>query len=458
MRSLSKKYKINYNKRYTISKNKKQLRHKSIKVYQNRVKRPTRKRKHYMGGDIEVPVDYNIFPSGQSYQSNTDCLEKECDKDDAGEKTSTCLNTQIILNLFSQTLDDTEKETLIRIDGNFTDEERKHVDDLTEKYITNYVDSLFSKSFFSKNNAELTPENTQKLKDLLDVIKPQYVIYLTQNSTLSDEIKQKILDIHQELNGIDNVATTPAPTIINAPVDAPTIINAPETAPTIINAPETAPTIINAPETAPATIDNAVAEAEQTKKAAEDAEQAKKAAEDAEAERLRLEAEETQKANANQVEVAKQTRENVVNLANQTRENAVKEATTSRENAINLAKQTRENAVNQARQSRENAVNEANKQLDINLKDPKISDTIRNYRHNAAIQNAENAEKREIAKAERTEKIAITNAENAEKTSIAKAQRAEKTALTNAENAEKRIVNAVKRKITAKKNLESANP
>ena len=166
MPSLSKKYKINYKRRYTISKNKKQLGHKSIKVYHNRVKRPSRKRKHYMGGDIEVPVDYNIFPSGQSYQPNTDCLEKECDKDDAGEKTTTCLNTQIIMNLFRQTLDDSEKETLIRIDGNFTNEERKHVQDLTEKYITNYVDSLFSKSFFSTNNAELTPENTQKLKDI----------------------------------------------------------------------------------------------------------------------------------------------------------------------------------------------------------------------------------------------------------------------------------------------------
>ena len=457
MPSLSKKYKINYKRRYTISKNKNQRVYKSIKVYHSRAKRPSRKRKYYMGGDIEVPADYNIFPSGQSYQPNTDCLEKECGKDNAGEKTTTCLNTHIVMNLFRQTLDDSEKETLIRIDGNFTDEERKHVQDLTEKYITNYVNSLFSKSFFSKNNAELTPENTQKLKDLLDVIKPEYVNYLTQNSTLSDEIKQKILDIQQELNGVDIAVATPAPINVPAPVDAP------------------------------ATIDNAIVEAEAAKKAAEDAEaerlrleaeqakkvadeakeaerlrleeeQAKKAAEDAEAERLRLEGEETQKANANQVEVAKQTRENAVNLANQTRENAVKEATTSRENAVKLAKQTRENAIKDARQSRENAVNEANKQLDINVKNPKISDTLRNFRHNAAIQNAENTEKREIAKAERGEKIAITNAENAEKTAITKAQRTEKTAITNAENAEKRVVNAVKRKIAAKKNLELANP
>jgi hypothetical protein len=197
MPALSKKYKINYKRRYTISKNKKQRVYKSIKVYHNRVKPPTRKRKHYMGGDIEVPVINNIFPSGQTYQPNMTCLEKECDKKDAGEKTTTCLNTRIVMNLFRQTLDDSEQETIGRIDGKFTDEERKHVQDLTEKYLTNYVDSLFPKSFFSKNTADLTPENTQKLKDLLQVIKPEYVVYLTQTSTLSDEIKQKIRDTTQ---------------------------------------------------------------------------------------------------------------------------------------------------------------------------------------------------------------------------------------------------------------------
>ena len=126
MPSLSKKYKINYNKRYTISKNKNQQGHKSIKVY-NRVKRLSRKRKDYIGGDIEVPAINNIFPSGQTYQPNPDCLEKECDKDDAGKKTTTCLNTQIVMNLFRQTLDDSEQETMDRIDGNFTDEERNEI-------------------------------------------------------------------------------------------------------------------------------------------------------------------------------------------------------------------------------------------------------------------------------------------------------------------------------------------
>jgi hypothetical protein len=208
MPSLSKKYKINYKKRYTIPKNKKQRGHKSIKVYHNRAKQPTRKRKHYIGGDIEVPVVYDIFPTGQSYQPNVICLEKECDKKDAGEKTTTCLNTRIVMNLFSQTLDDSEKETMDRIDDKFTAEERKSVQDLTEKYLTNYVDSLFPKSFFSKNTTDLTPENAKKLKELLQVINPEYVGYLTQTSTLSDEIKQKIRATTQpELNVLaDNTA------------------------------------------------------------------------------------------------------------------------------------------------------------------------------------------------------------------------------------------------------------
>ena len=198
MPALSKKYKINYKKRYTIPKNKKQRVHKSIKVYHTRAKSPTRRRKYYMGGDIEVPVVYDIFPSGQSYQPNVTCLEKECDKKyDAGEMTTTCLNTRIVTKLFSQTLDASEQATMNRIDGNFTDEERKHVEDLTQKYLTNYVDSLFPKSFFSKNSVDLTPQNAKKLKDLLDVINPEYVVYLTQTSTLSDEIKQKIRDTTQ---------------------------------------------------------------------------------------------------------------------------------------------------------------------------------------------------------------------------------------------------------------------
>ena len=74
MPALSKKYKINYKRRYTIPKNKKLRGHKSIKVYHNRVKRPTRKRKHYIGGDIKVPAINSIFPSGQVYQPNTVCL------------------------------------------------------------------------------------------------------------------------------------------------------------------------------------------------------------------------------------------------------------------------------------------------------------------------------------------------------------------------------------------------
>ena len=224
MAALSKKYKINYKRRYTIPKNKKHRAHKSIKVYHTRVKRPSRKQKHYMGGDIEVPVVYDIFPSGQSYQPNVTCLEKECDKKDPGERTTTCLNTRIVMNLFSQTFDVYEQESLYKINRNFTDEEREHVQDLTEKYLTNYVDSLFPKSFFSKNNADLTPENATKLKELLKVINPEYVLYLTQTSTLSDEIKQKIRGSKQELNVV--VTTRVENPIVDNPIiDNPIIDN-----------------------------------------------------------------------------------------------------------------------------------------------------------------------------------------------------------------------------------------
>jgi hypothetical protein len=373
MSALSKKYKINSKRSYTI-KNKKQREQKSIKVYHNRVKRSSRKRKHYMGGDIEVPPINNIFPSGQSYQPDMDCLEKECDKkDDAGEMTTTCLNTRIVMNLFRQNLDASEEETLVRIDDNFTAEERQYVQEMTEKYITNYVDSLFSRSIFSKNNVDLTPENTQKLKDLLEVIKPDYVVYLTQNSNLSDDIKQLVLAIQEELN---------------APVLAPAPTIASTTAPTI------APTIATAP------IDNAAVEAERAKKAAEDAEAErvrleaeKKTAEDAEAERLRLD--QAKKATLNEVKQINQTRIDAVKQANQMRENAVKEAN----------------------QIRIEAVEKANQELDTNVKNG-MSETRYNFKHKNALKNAESAEKRAIAAAIRAEKNAITKAEKVEKNAI----------------------------------------
>jgi len=414
MPSLSKKYKINYKRRYTISKNKKHRVYKSIKVYHTRVKRPSRKRKYYMGGDIEVPAINNIFPSGQSYQPNTDCLEKECDKnDDDGKKTPTCLNTRVVMNLFRQNLDASEQETMDRIDDNFTEEERKQVQDLTEKYITNYVDSLFSRSIFSKNNVDLTPENTQKLKELLQVIKEEYVDYLAQNSNLSYDIKQQILALQQELNA-------PAPTTI--PVNVPTATNAPTTIPVNVSTATTA--------TAPAIIDNTAIEAERAKKAAddaeaerlrleaekkavEDAEAAKKAAEDAEAERIRLEQENM--ALANEVEAAKSTAER------------------TKEDAVNLANQTKENAINLAKQTRIAAVEAANQELDKN-----IQDGLRAVRHNFLHNNA-------LRKAERAEKTSITNARIAATREI-----------TNAGIAETRAVNAANRKMLAKKNLASS--
>ena len=278
MSALSKKYKINYKRRYTIPKNKKQRSRKSIKVYHTRVKRSTRKRKYYVGGDIQAPAINNIFPSGQSYQPNTDCLEKECDKkDDADEMTTTCLNTCIVMKLFRQTLDDSEKQALERIYPKFTAEERQHVQDMTEKYITNYVDSLFSRSIFSKNNVDLTPENTQKLNELLEVIKPTYVDYLIEDSNLSADIKETIKAITQHTI-VPTIVPTPAPasTTINVPTTAPTTAPTPAPASTTINVPTTAPTTAptdahaaaptSAPTDAPAPIDNAVVEAEPAKK------------------------------------------------------------------------------------------------------------------------------------------------------------------------------------------------
>jgi hypothetical protein len=380
MPSLSKKYKINYKRRYTISKNKKHRVYKSIKVYHTRVKRPSRKRKYYMGGDIEVPAINNIFPSGQSYQPNTDCLEKECDKnDDDGKKTPTCLNTRVVMNLFRQNLDASEQETMDRIDDNFTEEERKQVQDLTEKYITNYVDSLFSRSIFSKNNVDLTPENTQKLKELLQVIKEEYVDYLAQNSNLSYDIKQQILALQQELNA-------PAPTTI--PVNVPTATTATATAPAIIDN-----TAIEA-ERAKKAADDAEAERlrlEAEKKAVEDAEAAKKAAEDAEAERIRLEQENM--ALANEVEAAKST-----------------------------AERTKEDAVNLAKQTRIAAVEAANQELDKNIQDG-LRPVRYNFLHNNALRKAERAEKTSITNARIAATREITNAGIAETRAVNAANR-----------------------------------
>ena len=401
MPSLSKKYKINYNKRYTIQKNKKLRGNKSIKVYNNRVKRLTRKRKHYMGGDIEVPPINNIFPSGETYQPNMDCLEKECDKGDAGEMTTTCLNTLIVMNLFSQNLDDfddSEKKTMARIGNELTAEEKEQVDDLTKKYLTNYVDSLFSRSIFSKNNVDLTPENTQKLKELLQVINPDYINYLTGNSNLSDDIKKNIQATQEELNVVDN-ASTPVPAASTAPID-----NA------IAPAPAPAPTSAQAP------IDNAVIEAERLKKATEDAEaeRVKKAAEDAEAERVKKAAE---------VEQAKQETLNEVKQINQTRIDAT-----------NKAKDAYADAVKQANQIRIEAVEKANQELDTNVKNG-MSKTRYNFKHNRALELAKNAENKAIKIAEKVKNKAINNATIAEKNAI----------------------DAIKMKISAKKNLVASN-
>jgi len=403
MPSLSKKYKINYNKRYTIQKNKKLRGNKSIKVYNNRVKLMSRKRKPYIGGDIKVPSINNIFPSGQTYQPNTDCLEKECyKKDDAGKKTTTCLNTLVIMNLFSQNLDASEEKTRDRIGKELTTEEKEQVKDLTEKYLTNYVSSLFSKSIFSKNNVDLTPGNTQKLKELLEVIKPKYVDYLTRDSNLSDDIKEKVLAaqqaVQEESNVVDN-ASTPAPAAPTAPID---------------NA------IAPAPTSAPATIDNAVieaervkkaaedAEAERVKKATEDAEAAKKAAEDAEAERLRViaEVDQAKKAVINETLKANKTRKEATDKANKVYEDAIKEANQIRTAAVEIANQDLE--------------------TNIQKKDRRYA-----FKHDRALKLAKDAETATKKKAETAKNKAIAEAVKAENTAI----------------------DAIKRKLLAKKNL-----
>jgi hypothetical protein len=402
MPALSKKYRINYSKRYITSKNKKQRGRKSIKVY-NHVRPTSRKRKHYIGGDIEVPAINNIFPSGQTYQPNTDCLEKECDKDDAGKKTTTCLNTRIAMNLFSQNLDADEEKTMDRIDGNFTEEERKQVQDLTEKYLTNYVNSLFSKSIFSKNNADLTPVNTIKLKELLEAIQPKHVEYLKRDSNLSDDIKEKIQAIQEELNVVDNA--TPDTSTATTPATAPTIVNVPAS-PT-----STATTIVNAPPI----IDNAVVEAELAKKAAEDAEAAKKALEDAEAQRLRVEAEKKTADDAEaerlrqiaEAEQAKKANINETTKLQKTKIEAIEKANKAREDAVNLAKQTRTAAVELA-----------NQELDKNIKEGKLSDVRYNFFHNDALRKAKNAEEKAIEKAEKAQEKAIKKANKAEEKAL----------------------------------------
>jgi len=423
MTSLSKKYNINYNKRYTISKNKKQRGNKSIKVYNNRVKRMSRKRKYYMGGDIKVREINNIFPSGQTYQPNTDCFEKECyKKDDAGEKTTTCLNTKIVMNLFSQNLDASEEETINRIDDNFTEEERKQVEDLTEKYLTNYVGSLFSKSIFSKNNVDLTPGNTTKLKELLQVIRPKYVDYLTQRSNLSDDIKKIVLAVQEELKVVDNALATPPPATSTGPIDNPIT-------------PTTAPTI--APATAPATIDNAVVEAEVAKKAADDAEAArvKKAADEVEAERLRLEAEETAKKATEDAEVAKKATEaeklRVIAEIDQAKKAVISETLKVNKikiTAVELAKKVYDDAIKEADKIRTAAFEIANQDLDTNIqkKDRRYA-----YKHDRALKIANDAYTAVKKKAEKARDQAIAEAVKAE---------------SNAKD-------AIKRKLLAKKNL-----
>ena len=440
MPSLSKKYKINYNKRYTIQKNKKSRGNKSIKVYNNRVKRLTRKRKHYMGGDIEVPPINNIFPSGETYQPNMDCLEKECDKGDAGEMTTTCLNTLIVMNLFSQNLDDfddSEKKTMGRIGNKLTAEEKEQVDDLTKKYLTNYVDSLFSRSIFSKNNVDLTPENTQKLKELLQVIDPLYVDYLTRDSNLSDDIKEKILAVKQELNFVDNAVATPSPT--NASATAP-IDNAITPAPAPTNASATAPTSATASNTAVAEADQAKkdAEAEEVaKKATEDAEAArvKKAADEVEAERLRLEAEETAKKAAEDAEAAKKVAEaerlRVIAEIDQAKKAVINESLKADKikiTADELANKVYNDAIEEAEKIRTAAVEIANQDLDTNIqkKDRRYA-----YKHDRALKLANDAYNATKKKAEKVKNEAIAEAVKAQ---------------SNAKD-------AIKRKLSAKKNL-----
>lgn len=420
MPSLSKKYKINNNKRYTIQKNKKLRGNKSIKLYDNRVKRLTRKRKHYIGGDIEVPPINNIFPNGQTYQPNMDCLEKECDKGDAGEMTTTCLNTQIVMNLFSQTLDDSEEKTLDRIGNKLTDEERKQVKDLTEKYLTNYVDSLFSRSIFSKNNVDLTPENAPKLKELLKVINPEYIDYLTRDSNLSDDIKQLILATQEELN----IATTPSLTQANSITQTST--------------PAQDSSSSNAPTSTPAVNDAAIIEAERVKKVAEDAEAerlrvevTKKAAEDAEAERLRVE---VAKKAAEDAEAERVKKAAELEQAKQATLNEVKQINQTRIDATNKANDAYADAVKQANQIRVEAVEKANQELETNVKNG-MSKTRYNFKHTNALNSAKNTENKAIKSAEKVKNKAINNATIAEKNAI----------------------DAIKMKISAKKNLVASN-
>jgi hypothetical protein len=310
------------------------------------------------------------------------------------------------MNLFSEKpddLDDSEKKTMGRIGNKLTAEESEQVDDLTKKYLKNYVDSLFSRSIFSKNNVDLTPKNTQKLKELLQVIKPKYVDYLTRDSNLSDDIKKNIQATQEELN----IATTPA------------LIQANSTTPTSTPALDSSSS--NAPTSTPAVNNAAIIEAERVKKAAEDAEAerlrvevAKKAGEDAEAERVKKAAE---------VEQAKQATLNEVKQIHQIRIDAT-----------NKANDAYADAVKQAKQIRIEAVEKANQELDTNIKN-RMSKTRYNFKHTTAINNAKNTENKAIKAAEKIKNKAINKA-------------------TIAEN---NAIDAIKRKISAKNSLVASN-
>jgi len=199
----TKKYKLKIKKRFTLHKNRKNHRRTSIKIHLNRKKHPSKRRAQ--GGNVQVPATLSplfptIEPNGK-YIPSMDCVERECRKqNDNGEKTNACLNTILVIDVFRQPPDD-YKEAMQIINDTFNDAEIKEIKESNKKYLTNYIGYLFT-----DNNTTLEPEKEQELKDLLKIINPYYYRYLIQNTSISADVRNKILTTQMALNKLTSPA------------------------------------------------------------------------------------------------------------------------------------------------------------------------------------------------------------------------------------------------------------
>jgi hypothetical protein len=199
----TKKYKLKIKKRFTLHKNRKNHRRTSIKIHLNRKKHPSKRR--VQGGNVQVPYmlphDFSSIESNGKYIPSIECLKTECSKkNEKGEKTNACLNTILVIDVFRQQPEDYEQAIQI-INDTFNDAEIKEIKESNKKYLTNYIGYLFT-----DNNTTLEPEKEQELKDLLKIINPYYYRYLIQNTSLSADVRNKILTTQMALNNLTSPA------------------------------------------------------------------------------------------------------------------------------------------------------------------------------------------------------------------------------------------------------------